>query len=143
RPDDERLAAARVAADEDAGDARLVRRVGDDVAARIEREAELRDQTALFRAEEAEREEHEIALELEFAARDLLHLRRAAVRLLPLEADAVELLDPTVPAREALRIDAPVADHAFLVRRRGAEDHRPVRPRSDVLGPPFGRPRQE
>jgi hypothetical protein len=134
RPDDQRLPAAEVAAGEHAGNARHVVGVRLDVAARVELDAEVRQERALLRPQEPQREEDEVALELELAARDLDHLGRTAVLPLPLQAHPVQLLHVARGvAGEGLGVDAPVARNPLLVRRRGAQDHRPVGPRSHVL----------
>src|SRR5688500_10312443 len=136
-PDDERLTAADVAGGEHAGHARHVILVRDHVAAVVELQAELADRAVLFGAEEAEGEEAQVAVEFELAARNFLELRRAARRvLLPLQADAVELLHRAVAVTgEGFRVDREVADvrredrFGFLVRAARAVDHRPQRPR--------------
>src|SRR6185295_19373564 len=71
RPDDERLTTRRIAGGEDAGHRRRAGAIGDDVAARVEREAEGVDEPDPLRADEAHREEREIALELDLAAGQL------------------------------------------------------------------------
>src|SRR5262249_40063116 len=78
--------------------------------------------------EEAEGEQDEVALELELGAGDLLH-GHAPVVAHPVDADAMQPRDVALRvAGEPLRVDAPVADDALLVRARGAQDHRPVGP---------------
>src|SRR5262245_44236921 len=83
RPHHQRLAAAHVSAGEHPRHARLVVRADADVAALVEAHAELLDHPWAFRTEKAEREQHELALDLELAPRDLDHLRAAVVALLP------------------------------------------------------------
>src|SRR6202008_4752584 len=74
-PDDQRLAAAHVAAREDLGVAGLIPQgVREDVAALVQLEAEVLDHPLLHRAEEAHGEQHEIGLELELGTGDRLEL---------------------------------------------------------------------
>src|SRR5262249_16824834 len=118
RPHDERLAPSRVAAGEHARHGGLV------VPARLQLPplrqlaAELRDAGVGLGTEEAEREEHELARQIELAAGDLLH-DRAAVVLAPLEPDGAEGTEAAVAvAHERLRVDREVADDTLLVRGR-------------------------
>ena len=76
-PDDERLAAAHVAGGEDAVDRGHVVG-GGDVAAIVEREAELLDHAVAHRAEEAHGEQDEIDVEGELGAGDGFELGRRA-----------------------------------------------------------------
>src|SRR5439155_850126 len=106
---------------------RLVVGAGLQVASLGQFAAELGDDGVALGAEEAEREEHEVAVEVELAACDLLH-HGAPVVLHPVEPHAAQRAHAAV-AEERLGVDRPVAYDALLVRRRGAEDHGPVRPR--------------
>src|SRR5262245_48618708 len=90
-PHDQGLPAPHVAAGEDTGHARLVVGADGNVAAIGEPHPELREHRVGLGPEEAEREEHEVAFDLELASGDLGH-HRTAVLGLPVEADAVELL---------------------------------------------------
>src|SRR5208282_5020399 len=126
-PHHERLAATRVAGAKDARQAGMIV-LGKDIAPRIEFEAEFGDDTFRLRTEEAEREQHEIAIELEVAAGHFFHNHPGAIAL-PIEPHAVEFFYLAVFADEAFGVDAPIAHDAFFVRTRRAHDHRPVRPR--------------
>ena len=70
----------------------VVSRVGRDVAARIELDAGLLDQALLARAEKAHRQQHQIGLELELAARRLPASPCGRRALHPFDADAFERL---------------------------------------------------
>src|SRR5256885_9672475 len=142
-PYHERLAAAHVARREDLVDRRTIAvGVGLDVGARVAVDAELLEQTGVPGAQEAHGQQHEIGLDLELAPRHLAHARRARAVLLPAHARPDQLLDFAVAALEALGGNRPVALAAFLVRRRGAQLDRPVRPHQRLVLL-FGRLRQE
>ncbi len=71
-PDDEALSAANVAGGKDAGDAGGVVFVAGDIAAGIELEPKLADGAVVLGVDEAEGEQAQIAIKLEFASRGLL-----------------------------------------------------------------------
>ena len=118
------------------------------VAAGVFLQAKLIDRAGVLGADEAHRQQAQVAVEREFAAGDFLHLVAAAGVLAPFEADGVELFHDAVFAAEALGVDGEVADFAaghfvgFLVGGAGAEDHRPVGP-GHFIGARFGRTRQK
>src|SRR5690606_35367208 len=122
RPDDQRLAAAGVAAREDAvhagSKARVVRV---DVAALAARKPF--DRVRLG-ADEAEREQAEVGFDRQLAALDLAH--RPA---LPLDAHRADALELAAVALEGLGQDRELPLAALFVRGRGAQDHRPLGPR--------------
>src|SRR5690606_40234818 len=80
------------------------------------------------RPDESHREQHEVRLELELRARNLLHPHAAVLAGDPLEADALDGRDLAVLADEPLGADREVALAAFLVARGGAQLQRPVGP---------------
>ena len=90
--------------------------VGLDVAAWIERDGGLFDQTVLARTDKAHGQKHEVGLELEVAAFDFLHLLAAIGALDPFDAHAFQRLDLAVLADGALGQHRPVALAAFFVR---------------------------
>ena len=100
-------------------------RVARHVAARVELDAELLEHALLLRAEEAHREEHELARQLEVGALDLLELAVDHLDLVGAQRAHVAV----VVAEEALGVDAVDALAALLVRRRHPEDVRPRGPR--------------
>src|SRR4030095_1371787 len=103
RPHDERLSAPHVARGEHLRHRRLVVvGVCPDVAAGVARNAELRKQAAGGGTEKAHREQHEVGLELELAARHFDHLRLAVSALLPVAANRDELLDVPGASLETL-----------------------------------------
>ena len=128
RPDHERLAAAHVAAGEDARHAGACSLVGLDVAALVELQAELGDDAVGLGTDENPSP----------AARGP-PARSSRCRAPPSSAAGrrcgdpfdVHRLQPGHPARlaeELLGQDAPEPLAAFLVRAAGAQLHRPVRP---------------
>src|SRR5206468_6963639 len=134
RPDDERLAAAHVTGGENLGHrGSIVIGVRLDVRARVAVDAELLEHSWANGTDEAHRQEHEIRLELEFAAWNLDHFHRAAVILLPFDARGDQLLDPSVASFESLRRHGPVTLTTFFVRRRRAQFDRPVRPHERLV----------
>ena len=92
RPDHQRLAAAHVAAGEDLGRAGLV--VGQSAALTLPRASSatpgLLHQARLARADEAHRQQHQIGLEGEFAARHFDQLHLAAIAQLPVHPHAFQ-----------------------------------------------------
>src|SRR5450830_1198016 len=125
-PDHQRLAAADVAGSKNA---RLVGviaavavRAGAGVAAAVPVDTE-GVQHLLHGRHEAHGQQHQVGLHLEFRVRHFLHLA-----VFPLDAAGHQLLDLAVLAFQALGGDGPVALAAFLVRGRGAQLGRPVRP---------------
>ncbi len=138
RPHDEALAAAHVAAGEDA---RLVGHehgIALDVAARIEVDAELLEQALLLRAEKTHRQEHQLHGQLEVGALDLLELAVDHLHLVGTQRAHVAV----VVGKEALGVDAVDTVATLLVGRRHAEHVRPRRPRVGG-GAGLGRPRQD
>src|SRR5690606_28030710 len=137
-PDDQRLAAAHVAAREDLLLRRgIAKRVGFDVAAIGELDARLVEHPSLLRAEETHRQQDQVGGQHELAAGDFLHL---AVD--PFDADAAEAGDLAVLPDHFLGQHRPVAHRAFLVARGGAQLHRPVGP-GECLVFLFGRARHD
>ena len=84
-PDDQRLAAAHVAGGEDAGDGGHVVGVGSNVAAAVERHAQLLDGAVLRGSGEAHGEQDKVGVEGEFGAGDGREIGRRA------DADGVQL----------------------------------------------------
>src|SRR5947209_7190575 len=78
--------------------------------------------------QEARREQHELRGDRPLRALDLLELRRRPDRM------EAQLLDTAVAATQLGGHDAVDAVAALLVRAGGAQDQRPARPRSDVVG---------
>ena len=86
RPHHQRLAAAHVAGGKDLVDrGAVIAGVGGDIAALVERQAEVLDHALVHRMHEAHRQQHELGVELEFAAGNGLHL--------VVDVHAVQLLD--------------------------------------------------
>ena len=131
RPHDQRLPAACVARGEDTRDRRReLRRV--DVAARVALDAELLEQRRLG-ADEAHREQHELA-------RDALSSVPGTGSNGGAPLFSRQWICSTAPrAGELRRRDREAALAALLQRVRGAELHRPERPRRQVVGPRDGR----
>ena len=94
-------------------------RIGLDVAALVELEAERLEHAVVLGMHEAHGEQDEIGVELELGAGDRLELR--------IHAHAVRLLHLAVFAREFRRQHGEVARDALLVARRRAQLQRPVR----------------
>src|SRR5690606_30545896 len=116
-------------------------RVARDGAARRQRNAELIDHAA-FRAGEAHREQHELALERELAAWHRLE-DGPAVLLYRDDVDGPEPRDAAMPVVDELgRRDRIQTLAALLVRRGDAEDVGPLRP--GIVGRPrLGRTGQQ
>ena len=136
-PHDERLPAARVAGDEDAGDRGHVVVVALDVRALVEVDAELLHQARPLRAEEAHGQQDELGGDLPLGALDLL------------EAPAAELhLDELTPRTRPSLAEELLGGHgvhalaALLVGGGDAEEHRVGRPRL-AGGALLGGPRQD
>ena len=124
-PHDERLAAARVARDEDAGDRAHEVLVATHVGALVEVDAELLDDTRALRAEEAHREEHQLRRDLALGARLRRHLP-----VDELDLGEAQRGDVAVGVADELgRADGVDALAALLVRARDAVEHRVGRPR--------------
>ena len=138
RPHDQALAAAHVAAREDARLAGHEALVARDVAARVELDAELLEHARALRADEAHRQQHQLARQLEVGALDLLELAVDELDLVRAQRAHVAV----VVAEEALGVDAVDALAALLVRRRDAEDVGLRRPRIGRRAR-VGRPRQD
>ena len=123
---------------------RLVRKRSSrvDVAALVELDAELLEQTRALRADEAHREQHELARQLEVGALDLLE-RHAAVDELLLDLVGTQRAHvAVVVAEEALGVHRVHALAALFVGGRDAVDHRVGRPRHR-LDARVGRPGQD
>src|SRR5204862_3510331 len=96
-PDDQRLAASHIACREDAGDVGHLLRVGRDVAALVDFNAELLQHSLPFGSEEAHCKKHEIGIDREFAPGNFAHV--AAFKF---NAAAVELFDLSIAAGKTL-----------------------------------------
>ena len=101
------------------------RRVARDVAPRVELDAEVLEQAGAFGAEEAHREQHELARQLEVGALDLLEPAVDHLDLVRTQRAHVAV----VVADEALGVHAVDALAALFVRRRHPEDVGERRPR--------------
>ena len=140
RPDDERLAAAHVAGREHLGDATSGSRRCSPAtllrASRVDAEA-ARASPRRRRAGEAHREQHEIGLHRELAVRHLDHLHLRRRRPSRHSTRARDRACSTVPSSPSKRLVATAQSRvaAFLVRRRGAQLDRPVRPRRAACSP--------
>src|SRR5437868_8231713 len=87
RPDDQRLPATRIPGGENSGNARLMFIVGCNVAAKVEVDAEVGQESVLYRTREAHRQKHEIGLDLEFSTSDRGEAGATVGAGLRLEAD--------------------------------------------------------
>src|SRR6185437_7985864 len=117
RPHDERLPAAHVAGGENLRHAgSVVVGIRLDVRARVAIDAELLDKTRVTGTREPHREQYEVGLHLEFAARHFDHPHRPAAVALPFDARGDKLPDLAAGSLETLRRDRPVALAAFLLR---------------------------
>src|SRR5689334_3285356 len=124
RPYDQRLAAAGVSCGEYLRNrCPVVLGIGLDVAASVVFDPELVEHSPVDRMQISHREQDEVGLDLEFAPR---HLAQLAV--LPLDPACDQRRHLALVTLERLGLDRPVALAPFLVRRRGAQLHRPVRP---------------
>src|SRR5579883_1046374 len=120
-PDDEGLAAPRVAGSEDLADGGGVVAVGRlDIAALVELDAERFDGALVDGMDEAHGEQHEIGLDVELAAGHLAHGLAAAFARDPFDAHGVETGNAPILAGEGLGRHGEIALAAFLMRARGA-----------------------
>ena len=131
RPHNKRLATADVARSEHALPTRHVVGAGLHVAAGIELQPEVGDGAMLLRANEAHREERQLARPLLLRARHLAELLLPGGLIgVPLDADGLEAAKAALRvALKLLREDAELAAAALLVRRTRPHHHRPERPR--------------
>src|SRR5438309_3654527 len=122
RPDDERLTAPHIARGEDLGHrGAVVERVGANVAARVELYTGLLDHPGPAGAQKPRRQQDEISLQIEAAARDLGHHKAAVWVLGPFDADAFECGYTASFSDGPFGQHRPVALTALLLRRGGAQ----------------------
>ena len=123
-PDDERGAAFGIAACKDAVEVGHEVFVHQYCAALIVFHAEAVQQTILYRAGEAHREQNQIRIHLEVAVGN-----RRELAVLELHLIAMELHHLAIVASELRRRNTPLPVAALFMCMRGAKLHRPERPR--------------
>src|SRR6516165_27961 len=117
RPDDERLAAPHVAGGEQLRNrGAVVDGIGADITAGIELDTGLLDHAGLARPKKAHCQEDEISLQIEGAARDLLHHKAAVWALRPVDPNAIESCHPSVLPDSTFGQHRPVALAALFLR---------------------------
>ena len=116
RPDYQRLSASHVASGEDFIDRGLIIvGTGGNIAALVQGHAQILQHAGMNRMDETHRQQHELSLDLEFAARYFGHALPAVI-FAPLQPYDLDRSDLAVLAEEAFGGDRPISFATLLVR---------------------------